>query len=591
MHVGTVKVTQRGQPLFASDNLDLAGSWTSQGIELSQLALQAQDGHVHLLGKLAIGQRYQGDGDADFAWKVGSTDYAGNLAAHSDGKLAHLDLKLSQPIAAQLQLDLNQDGNDTWTASLDAPRFDPAPLLGASAIKTLAIAMQGHGDRHAGALDGRLDLNDYQLLLQPLRAQFSDDLHTLTLQQLNLASPQIKGSAAVSGVLQLDARPFKAMLDIHWNDLELPADLVGQLLLSHGELKANGSVDAYHAEGELAIGPPGKLASLTLNLDGTQRQIALHTLALKQPQGGLQANGTLTLQPALAWQAEANASRFDPGQLFVGWNGALDFDLASDGTLPQDRPDVTLEIRKLAGKLRDRIISGNGKLHLSPNDVVDGQLKLSSGGSTVQVGARPGARNDIDLKLAIASLGDWLPNAGGHLDGHFNIGGKLPKLSMNGQLQGQSVVWQQQRADSLRLIAGIPDISHPAGKLDLQASGVYLQGLTFQHINLLAEGSQGDHRLDLDVRGTQLSGKLVVRGALKGTVWNGTLATLNLDPQGMPGWQLQQPAQLGYNDGAMNLSELCLSAGTPCCASLRNRTRVAISMPATGCAPCHWPCC
>jgi translocation and assembly module TamB len=563
VHVGRVRVTRDGQTLFASSSLDLAGSWTSRGIALNRLALQAPDGYATLVGKLAIGQRYQGDGNADFAWKVGDTEYAGNLAGHSDGKLAHLTLKLSQPMAAQLQLDLSQDGDDTWTATLDAPRFDPAPLLGASALKTLAVSVQGHGDRHGGTLDGRLDLNDYQLLLQPLHAQLSDDLHTLTLQQLNLASPQIKGSVAASGVVQLDARPLKAVLDIHWNDLQLPADLVGQILLSHGELKANGSVDAYHAEGEVAIGPPGKLATLSLNLDGTPKQIALRTLALKQPQGGLQANGTLVLQPALAWQVEASASRFDPGQLFAGWNGALDFDIASSGTLPQNRPDITLEVRKLAGKLRDRIIGGSGKLHLSPDNIVDGQLKLSSGGSTVQIDARPGTRNDADLKLAITSMGDWLPNAGGHLDGHFHIGGMLPKLSVNGQLQGQTLAWRQQRADSLRLITGIPDLSHPAGKLDLQASGVHLQGLTFQHINLLAEGSQGDHQLNVDARGTQLSGALSVHGSLKGTAWSGTLATLNLDPQGMPGWRLQQPVKLSYNDGAMSLSELCLSAGDP----------------------------
>ena len=124
-------------------------------------------------------------------------------------------------------------------------------------------------------------------------------------------------------------------------------------------------------------------------------------------------------------------------------------------------------------------------------------------------------------------------------------------------------MWQQQKAGTLQLIVGLPDISHPAGKLDLQASNVALQGLIFQHINLLAEGSQSDHRLSVDARGTQLSGRLVLHGALKGSAWSGTLATLDLEPQGMPGWRLQQPSQLSYNDGAMSLSELCLSAGDP----------------------------
>ncbi|MEP6897918.1 MAG: translocation/assembly module TamB domain-containing protein [Rhodanobacter sp.] len=568
VHVGSVKVTRAGKLLFASNRLDLAGRWTDLGIELTQLALQAPDGHAELTGRMAIGTSYQGNGNASFAWKVGSTDYTGTLAARSDGKLAHLDLELAAPMVARLQLDLTQSSDDAWTASLDVPRFDPKPLLGESSLKSMAANLRGHGDRYSGTLDGRLELNDYTLLLQPLQGTFSHDFNTLTLQQLGLGSPQIKGQVAASGVVHLDARPLTAALDIRWSDLQLPADLAGQLLASHGELKASGSAEAYHAEGDVAIGPPGKLAALSLNLDGTAKQIALHTLALKQPQGGMQANGTLTLQPTLSWQVEASANHLDPGQLFAGWNGALDFDMASSGTLPKGGPDATLEIRKFAGKLRDRAVSGDGKLRLSPNQVVNGKLRLASGGSTVTIDAKDtgngrGASNDVDLILAIASLGDWLPNAGGRMDGHFTIRGKQPKLSVNGQLQGHAVAYQQNKAETLQLIVGVPDLTHPAGKLELQTSGVTLQGLAFQNIHLLAEGSQQDHRLSIDARGTQVSGELTLRGSLNGKAWNGTLSTLNLDPQGLPRWRLLQPTQLAYNDGTMNLSELCLSAGDP----------------------------
>lgn len=562
-HVGTLKITQAGQPLFASDQLDLAGSWTASGIELRKLIVQGPDGHADLTGKLAIGKNYQGQGAAAFAWKVGDTRYAGSLATHSDGTRAHLDLKLTAPAVMQLQLDLTQGSDFAWTGKLDAPRFDPEPLLGPSSLQALAIAVQGHGDRYGGTLEGRLDLNDYQLLLQPLRAQFDRDYHTLTLQQLKLGSPQIQGKLEASGTVQLAATPINAALDIHWSGLELPADLAGQVLASNGDLKASGNVDKYHAEGKLEIGPPGKLAHLALDLDGTPQQLTLHTLALKQAKGKLQAHGTVTLQPALAWQAEASAEKFDPGQLFAGWNGALDFDIASQGSVPKNGPDASLEIRKLGGKLRDRAVSGRGKLHLSPNKVVDGRLDLASGSSTVRLVARPGASNDAELQLAIASLGDWLPNSGGRLDGHFRIRGLAPKLGINGQLHGNNLSWHQQKADTLRLIVGVPDISHPAGKLDLQTSNVYLQGLLFQKINLLAEGSQGDHRLSVDAQGTQLSGKLELHGASKGAVWNGTLSTLNLEPQGMPGWRLEQPTRLGYQAGAMSLGQLCLTAGDP----------------------------
>lgn len=562
-HVGTLKVTQDGQPLFASYRLDLAGSWTHRGIELRQLVLQAPDGHANLDGTLAIGTRYQGKGKAAFAWKIGDTGYAGSFDAHSDGKRAQLDLRLTAPAVARLQVDLVQSGDYAWTGQLDAPRFDPKPLLGDSSLKALAIAVQGHGDRYSGTLDGRIELNDYQLLLQPLRAQLSHDFATLTLQQLKLGSPQIKGSLEASGTVQLAARPISAVLDIRWNDLLLPADLAGQALASRGSLKASGSADAYHAEGDVDIGPPGKPAKLALNLDGTAQLVTLHTLQLKQARGGLQAHGTLTLQPMLAWQAEASADKLDPGQLFADWNGALDFDIASRGSLTKNGPEATLDIRRLAGKLRERALAGSGKLHLSPDDVVDGQLQLASGSSTIELTARPGASNDADLQLAIASLGDWLPNASGRLDGRFSLRGKLPKLSINGQLHGQSLAWRQQRIDTLRLIVGLPDTSRLAGKLELQTGNASLQGLLFRQLHLLAEGSEGNHRLSVDARGSQLSGSLALRGALKGSAWNGTLSTLDLEPQGMPGWRLLQPSQLGYNDGAMSLSELCLSAGDP----------------------------
>ncbi len=563
LHVGKLTVIQEHQPLFASDSLDLAGSWTRRGIALKQLALRAPDGHADLDGELQLGRQMQGQGQAGFAWKAGATDYAGHLAVHSDGKTAHLDLSLSLPTPAQLQLDLSQDDRYAWTAKLDAPSFDPKPLLGDSALHALAVQLQGSGDRRSGRLEGQLDLNDYRLQLSPLQAHFNDDFSVLTLEQLKLSSPQVKGSVSASGQVQLAAKPVGGELELRWQDLQLPAELAGQLLASQGSLKASGSADAFHAQGDVDIGPPGKLAKLALNLDGTPQQIELRTLALKQPQGGLQASGTLTLQPALAWQLQIGANKFDPGQLFAGWNGALDADLASRGSLPASGPDASVEIRKLSGQLRQRPVNAHGSLHLTPSRVLDGQLALASGGSTIQLDARPGNSNDATLKLAVASLADWLPNAGGRLDGQFRLRGNAPRFALDGQLQGQALAYQQNVVQQLHLSLDVPDLSHPGGKLNLQGSGVTAGGLAFQQVTLDGGGTAEQHSLSLDARGTQLSAALSLHGAMKGSAWNGTLGTLELDPQGLPRLRLLQPSQLSYDQGAMSLSELCFSAGDP----------------------------
>nr|WP_225737356.1 translocation/assembly module TamB domain-containing protein [Dyella acidiphila] len=563
VHVGPVAIAQDGKPLFASHQLDLAGAWTNRGISVTRLALRAPDGQVDLDGQLGVGRRYRGKGHAQVVWKVGDTQYSGSLDAQGDGRNAQLQLALVEPMPAQLQVQLDQRNNNAWTAKLDLPAFDPKPLLGSSSITRLGATLQGSGDQYRGSVNGELDLNDYRLLLQPLQAGFDKDFKTLTLQTLQLASPQVKGQLHAAGTVQWDAHPLSAQLALDWKDVELPATLAGQVLRSHGQLNAKGSAEQYHAEGEVSIGPPDKLAALALNLDGTPQQIQLHTLSLRQPQGNFTAEGTLTLQPALAWQLQAKADKLDPGQLFAGWPGLLNADFGTQGKLVQDHPDATLDLRKLDGQLRQRPLRGNGHLHLAPDQVVDGTLELASGNSTIKLLARPGSSNDADLTLAIASLGDWLPQSGGQLNGQFRVRGKLPGLAVSGTLQGQSLTWQEQHIAQLHLQADLPDISKPGGKLAVAASGAQLGGLTFRQIQLNGQGTSAQHQLTLDAQGQPLSIALALNGALKGQDWNGSLSMLSLDLSGMPRWHLQQAARLGWNHGSASMTQLCLTAGDP----------------------------
>ena len=561
--VGDVTVSQQGRPLFKADSIDLAGRWTAQDITVRTLRLRSPQGRADLRGTLAIGRAKQGESQASFAWTMGQATYAGRLDARSDGARAHLDLALIQPMAARLQLAFEQGGSWPWTAALNVPRFDPKPLLGDGMLQSLALDLKGNGDRHGGTLTGTVDPDGWRLQLAPLRARLSDDRSLLTLETLDLSSPRIKGQLQAHGQLRLDAQPVGGTLQLAWQDVELPAELAGQPLASHGNLSARGSAAQFHAEGDLAVGPPGKLAQLALDLVGTPQQLILHTLQLTQPQGHLHAEGSLTLKPAFGWELSAEATRFDPGQLFAGWSGALDAQLKTRGTLPSGRPDATLDLARLDGRLRGRPVQGQGRLHLAPNQVVDGTLSLASGRSSATVQARPGARNDVDVRLAIATLADWLPDAGGQLEAHAHVTGLPSALGVDGRAQGSALAYGGQHVGSLDLQAHVPDISRPSGHVTLDARQALLGGLAFDTLALHADGTEAAHRLTLDARGRQLSADLALRGNLRQGRWKGTLDTLDLTPQGLPRWRLQAPTTLDYDAGALALSELCLTAGEP----------------------------
>src|SRR5581483_1070085 len=396
--------------------------------------------------------------------------------------------------------------------------------------------------------------------------QFRTDGKTLTLDPLRLRSPQIAGAVTATGTVHLDANPFSAALDLQWQDVRLPADLAGQPLATHGALSFNGSAQHYALDGALSLGPQDRLANLQLKLEGTPQQIALQTLKLVQKNGGLDASGTIGLQPQLSWKLDAAAHKFDPGALLAGWNGALDFALASQGTLTQRGPQATLKLDHVAGTLRQRSVAGSeADIRITPDNLLDGTLLLSVGRSRIRAQGQGGSRTNATVSIDIATLADWLPQASGALQGQFTVRGAWPKLAVNGQLHGKHLALDVRSVDALQLTTSIPDISQPGGDFDLALNGVRASGLDFDAVHLDAHGTATAHRLQLDARGPQLSVALALQGSWseKSKNWSGTLHDLHFTPQGLPEWRQQQPAALTWKNGAASLSQLCLSAGEP----------------------------
>lgn len=556
------KIGQDGQPVFALDSLDLGGAWTRQGAAVKTLALRAPDGSVDLSGTVSALAGYPGNGETTFRWKVADVDYAGTLKVRGDGKQATLDLALSEPTPATVAAQLTQTQAWPWTAKVDVPRFDPKRLLKDSTLGALALNLEGAGDKEHGALNGRVGINEHSVDLQPLRYALAGQL--LKIEALTLKSPEAAGVLNASGEVQLDAKPVSATVALNWEGVELPADLAGQALATHGKIDAAGSAEKFHAEGALSIGPPGKLSDLALNLDGTPEAIALKRFALVQPKGGLDAQGTVKLKPAVGWQLTAKAKQLDPGAFAAEWPGALDFDLATDGTLTDKGPDASIKLDRLGGSLRKRPVSGNADLKIKPGYVVDGTLALASGKSRVDVTGRGGDRTDATIKFAVASLGDWMPDAGGRLDGGFRAQGQWPKLAINGQAHGAQIAAGTARLGTLDLSADVASLQPPQGSVKLKAAKLDSGGMSFESIDVNGGGSQSAHTLDVDARGTPLGLRVALAGSAKDDGrWDGTLKTLDVAIKDAPPLALEQAASLRWDGKRFEAGDVCLAGGGP----------------------------
>lgn len=567
-------IKQNGKQTFAADSLAIAGSWNSQQVLIRQLALRAPSGSIELEGTLAVAAGHSGHGTAKFDWTYGDTRYTGTVTSQSDGKTAQLHAQVSAPTRIEANVSLRLDTSHAWTLTLDAPTFDARalPMLPTS-LKTLALDLRGSGTGNGGKLEGSVAINGTRLLLDP--AQFRYDGKTVTLDPLRLRSPQIAGNAVATGVVHLDTTPMSFTLDAKWNDVQVPADIAGQLLATHGDVELDGSSEHYAVKGALAIGPPDRLANLTVDLAGTPQAIDLHALKLVQKNGGLDASGSIGLQPQVSWKLDAVAKRFDPGAILAGWNGALDFTLASEGRITPHGPEATLELEKVAGTLRQRSIAGSrADLAVKPDNLLQGSLLLVAGNSRIRAVGEHGRQTNATIALDVASLGDWMPNASGKLQGQFTVKGAWPKLAVAGQLHGTALRDGTQGADALQLTASIPDIAQPGGNLDLVLHGVHASALDFETVQVQGSGNAASHSLHFDARGPQLSTALALHGQwdAKAKRWTGTLGGIQLVPQGLPGWRQQQPSTIVWQKGTITLSQLCLSAGAPrfCASADRN---------------------
>ena len=580
VHVGTTRIAQDGKAVFASDSLDAAATWTSKALHVDKLALRSPDGRIDVAGTINSYADLRGNGKVDLDWRIADETDKNRRAVASinmdgDGKQTRFALALTQPLAATAHGTVAPtDKQLAWTVDLDVPAFDPARLSPGSSLKSLALSLKGSGDKNAGSLSGSVDFDRHRVLLDPFK--FSRDDKTFTVESLRLRSTEAVGTLAAHAKVQLDAKPISADATIEWVDVELPADLVGQALATHGHLDASGGADKFSAHGDLSIGPPKQTADIAFKLDGTQEKITLHQLDVSEhgkSKGVLHATGDVALKPKVGWDIKAHAENLDPGAFAKDWPGAINFALSTSGTMEKDGASGKLKLERLDGTLRQRKLSGNADIAFAPPLKIDGKLDVASGQSHISLVGKGGTQTDMQINLAIASLGDWLPKASGSINGSVAVRGAWPKVDATGKIGGAKIVEGDTHIDSFTIDLDVHDISAPSGGARFDAKALAVSSYVFDVVRLDAKGAQAAHHVELSAHGKPVNIDLALDGALtqaKGgsNDWRGTLASLTLAMKDQPTWKLTQPTAIALVGGAFNLDELCLRAdASALCAS------------------------
>jgi translocation and assembly module TamB len=331
------------------------------------------------------------------------------------------------------------------------------------------------------------------------------------------------------------------------------------VLASRGEIELQGTPKAYAVKGALDVGPPSELVHVVIDATGTEARAEFRQLELRQSAGLLALSGTVEFKP-LAWSVYAKASDFNPGVLFAGWNGRMNIDAHSRGVLAEEGPRGMLQIAKLSGELRGRPLAGEGNVEFAAPSTLVGDLRVSSGKSRISVKGSSADRNQINatVDLAVASLGDWVPDTQGSLTGHFTVRGVWPKLNVVGVADGKSLGMGENQAARVHVDATVASPLDPDGKVRAVATQVTVGGRQFAQVTLDASGNQAKHRVAVIADSEQFDGAVELAGGLTKTGWSGELIRLQFTAPDLANLTLRESSRVVYDSGRFSLSQTCL---------------------------------
>jgi translocation and assembly module TamB len=550
------KVSRDEQPLIAVNSAAFAGQWIGSALAIRQLDVQSPDGEVHFQADVRQSHYYEGEGRGRFRWKAGEREFVGSLEA--DGRDAATDLRvqLTAPLAATLTVTLQQSDSLPWKFTIDAPRFDPRKeLLPDSSWQSLAAQLRGEGSLREGTIAGVIEIDRESIRIE--RAHFVQQEEAVDLDALVQLGG---GNIAAKGTVRTAREPVSATLNLAWSEVVVPAALAGQELFTRGNIDFDGSAEAYRATGTVSAGPRDRIANLELKVQGTPERVAVEQLDIVQRPGRFAMRGSVDLQPQIGWKLQAQARQFDPGAFAVEWPGSLNFDLDTQGTLPEAGPQATIVVENLRGRLRNRELGGRVDLEILPNMAFSGDLDLRSGKSRVQLVGRSREQIDAVATIAVPAVSDWLPDDSGELNGRITAKGQWPDLNIAGDLNGRALrIGTALQADRLALRFEVDKPLEPAGRATFEATQIVTAGFEFATVRTQVEGDQQRHTVDFAATGAPLATAFFVEGSLEGEAWNGTIPRLMLDVKDAARLTLQEPVNVSYSPELVQMSQACFA--------------------------------
>ncbi|TWH99113.1 autotransporter translocation and assembly factor TamB [Luteimonas cucumeris] len=512
-----LRVSQAGEPVIGISSLRGGIDIATRELHARQLVVDSDRGRFTIHGHYIPREEYRTDLkiDATFPQHPGRTP--ARLALHASGDLSKMAVTVTGNAPAPLRASLTLAGKDapTWSFTAKSEALDLAllmpPVDAALTVEPspLALDLRASGQGGNARLQGSVVQGGRTFAIEPSNVRLENQV----LGFAPLALRAFDGRIVLRGTADLrkpEDAPLKFTLEARGLRFEPAADPAQtddatppQPVEVDADFDVGGRLTAWTANGNATLRRGDEQAKLVLDASGGRERAQLKKLQATMPTGTLDASGKVAWAPLLDWDLQATLAGFDPGYFAPGWEGSVNGKLQTQG---RQRPaaadgttggfDATIDVADLGGRLRERALSGRGKITLA-GQRGEGDVTLALGNGRVE--ARGGF--------------GWSPVLDWNLRATFaNFDPGLVASGWDGSVSGRVVTQGRQRVTGVgqpRRFDATADVTDLRGRLRgraLSGRGRFaLRGeqgegnvaLTIGNSRIDARGSVGD-RIDID---------------------------------------------------------------------------------------------
>ena len=452
----------------------------------------------------------------------------------SDGQLQTID---------KLQISVKTEGNQFKLLSLviDSDNVNATAKGTVSLAKAFPLSLQA---------DWRVNA-DKNGLWQGSTA-ISGDLNKLLFDN-QLASPF---KLALKGQAQDVLKTPSIKAQGNWHDLAFPfATSPPQIQSEEGHFELEGLFTDYHltVNGQLNQQYVPK-ASLSFDGKGGLDNMNINKLELKSKVGLFQLIGNTAWGNVPEFDLTATGQKFNPAIIIPDLPGSLTFSSHVQGKLNPVALQITADIDKLSGQLRNQPLNARGKLALNGDQLKIDSFLAALGANKITIDGLVGQKNgNLVFAMDMSTLSTLWPTLGGSLKGKGDLHGGWRNPTVKFDALGKRLKFAEHSLKDLSINLDYYPDDQKLSTLNVSANAIKSGATQIDKLSIEGNGTPKKHGFNIDINSSKATISTALQGSLASNNWKGDITKLDVAAEDGKRWSLKDNMHLGVEEKPLGL--------------------------------------